>query len=482
MRTVFDAETRANPIIQAHIRQNGSWPRRADAQKLLDHIGGSFIFASTLFKFIFNPPESPSDHSTPLDRFPLTLNIDPGLDGIYSQTLARSEHLPHFTAIISSLALLAKPLPISGIAELFDIQASAVAHVLVDLQAIIHVPGTDEAPVTFYHTSLRDFLTNESRSGRFFVPVSFHARLLIGCLSCELRARRQRPKDELDRRKQTAAVQYSLEYREPAHWNLGRTVFTTNELDTLIQLRRSIVELLPDGDKAAGFYDLGMELQLLFNHNQSATTIEEAISVYRKALSICPYSHPIQSGRGTQEDVLMQREAARLGLHYHPARHRALHGLGLALHSLYRLNRCVSHLEEAILMHREALSLCPHIHVYRPSSLKNLSAALCDRFNKLGSVMDLDEAISLRREALEVPHTSRPDTLSTLSEYLQIRYHRNLLIGDLDEAISLSRELVVEHYREGHKNHRSASEKLQSLLEMRFAATGRWGDREAKSR
>ncbi|KAJ2928236.1 hypothetical protein H1R20_g8857, partial [Candolleomyces eurysporus] len=174
MQTVFDAKTKSDPVIQAHIRQNGSWPSRADSQKLVDYIGGSFIFASTLFKFIFESSTSDVDHSTPLDRFPLALNIDPGLDGLYTQTLARSECLPHFTEIISSLALLARPLPISGIAELLDIQASAVAHVLVDLQAIVQVPGTDDAPVNFYHTSLRDFLTTESRSRRFFAPPSFH--------------------------------------------------------------------------------------------------------------------------------------------------------------------------------------------------------------------------------------------------------------------------------------------------------------------
>jgi hypothetical protein len=178
MRIVFDAETKANPIIQAHIRQNGSWPGKADSKKLLNHIGGSFIFASTLFKFIFQGSGLPTDHSTPLDRLPLALNIDPGLDGLYSQTLARSAHLPYFTRIISTLALIAKPLPISGIAELLGIQASAVAHVLIGLQAIVQVPGTDDAPVTFYHTSLRDFLTTESRSGQLFVPPSFHARLL----------------------------------------------------------------------------------------------------------------------------------------------------------------------------------------------------------------------------------------------------------------------------------------------------------------
>jgi hypothetical protein len=44
----------------------------------------------------------------------------------------------------------------------------------LNLQAIVHVPGTDEGDkVTVCHTSLRDFLTEESRSGEFFAPPSF---------------------------------------------------------------------------------------------------------------------------------------------------------------------------------------------------------------------------------------------------------------------------------------------------------------------
>jgi hypothetical protein len=54
----------------------------------------------------------------------------------------------------------------------------------LNLQAIIHVPGTDEAgKVTLCHTSLRDFLTTESRSGSFFVPPSFHLYLSYYCFS-----------------------------------------------------------------------------------------------------------------------------------------------------------------------------------------------------------------------------------------------------------------------------------------------------------
>ncbi|RXW13290.1 hypothetical protein EST38_g12564 [Candolleomyces aberdarensis] len=163
---LFKNEIRRNPVIRAYISEHGEWPSLNDRRKLVQHIGGSFIFASTVFKFIMGSTAEDGSSATPMDRLPLALKMNPGLDGLYTQTLARSQHLPHFPDIISTIALLEEPLPTSGIAELLGISTYQVVNVLVNLQAIIQVPGTDDMPVTLFHTSLRDFLTTQSRSGR----------------------------------------------------------------------------------------------------------------------------------------------------------------------------------------------------------------------------------------------------------------------------------------------------------------------------
>ncbi|KAJ2919115.1 hypothetical protein MD484_g1292, partial [Candolleomyces efflorescens] len=175
MRICFEAEKKCNPVIRSYIRNHGDWPTKEDNDQLVDHIGGSFIFASALFKYIVDPSD---DQSTPMDRLPHTLNMNPGLDNLYSTTLSRSQHLPHFLQIISTLALMFEPLPITNIAQLLEIEPYEVVRVLVNLQAIIHIPGTDdELPVTMCHTSLRDFLSTENRSASLFVPPSYHLKL-----------------------------------------------------------------------------------------------------------------------------------------------------------------------------------------------------------------------------------------------------------------------------------------------------------------
>ncbi|RXW15270.1 hypothetical protein EST38_g10586 [Candolleomyces aberdarensis] len=172
----FEAASLNNRVIQEYVRAHGEWPTKWDMKKLVEHINGSFVLASTIFKFIIQPATA-KDPSTPMERLPLTLELN-GLDPLYAQTLARSQHFSHFRHILSTIALLERPLPIVGIATLLGIERSKIVQVLLNLQAIIHVPGTDEEDkVTVCHTSLRDFLTMESRSGEFFVPPSFHLHL-----------------------------------------------------------------------------------------------------------------------------------------------------------------------------------------------------------------------------------------------------------------------------------------------------------------
>ncbi|KAJ2923602.1 hypothetical protein H1R20_g13493, partial [Candolleomyces eurysporus] len=130
-------------VIQSYVRAHGKQPRKPDMNKLIQLIKGSFVLASTIFKFTVQPATE-EDPSTPMDRLPLALTMN-GLNGLYAQTLARSPHLPHF-CIISTLALLKYPLPIVRIARLIGIEASEVAQVLLNLRAIFHVPRSSRIP------------------------------------------------------------------------------------------------------------------------------------------------------------------------------------------------------------------------------------------------------------------------------------------------------------------------------------------------
>ncbi|KAJ2919026.1 hypothetical protein MD484_g1466, partial [Candolleomyces efflorescens] len=182
LRESFCAVRKRDRVIQAYVQAHGEWPTAQDTLMLVEHVKESFVLASTMFNFI-TQPAAEGDYSTPMERLPLALQMN-GLDTLYVQTLIRSQNLPHFCIIISTITLLAQPLPIIGIAELLAIETFEVVRVLLNLQGIIHVPGTNEGgDVTLCHTSLRDFLTIKSRSGSFFVPPSHHLHLAYCCFS-----------------------------------------------------------------------------------------------------------------------------------------------------------------------------------------------------------------------------------------------------------------------------------------------------------
>ncbi|TEB22698.1 hypothetical protein FA13DRAFT_1475711 [Coprinellus micaceus] len=157
------------------------WPSPSDKGKLVKHIGGSYIFMTTIVKALFDP--GAKDGLTPMKRLPRILAMEANFDSLYLDILKQAQHLSSFHAIISTVALVQQPLSISQIAEMLELEASDVANVLVKLHAIMQVPGDDRTLVTLWHTSLRDFLCSESRSGSFFAAPEHHRRLVYQCIS-----------------------------------------------------------------------------------------------------------------------------------------------------------------------------------------------------------------------------------------------------------------------------------------------------------
>ncbi|KAJ2912642.1 hypothetical protein MD484_g7772, partial [Candolleomyces efflorescens] len=476
LRTLFQQEGRHNPVVAAYIRSHGAWPTLEDRRKLVKHIGKSFLFASVVFRFIVGSSIE-NDHRTPMERLTLALDMNPGLDGLYMETLARSEKFPHFSSVISTIALTGEPLSTAGIAELLEIETYEVVNVLVNLQAVIQLPGTDDMPVTLCHTSLRDFLTTESRSGRFFVPPKFHFRLFLRCFTHHLDTCRP-PKAAQQDLKQTHIGRYCEMYSIAYHWGGAQPVLTCSDLERAIPLLREAVDLSPLGPEPP--HNLGMALRDLFVFTKSLAHIDEAIVLHRQALELTPSTHlqhplvvaslanallarwkqtdasvdgdyqeaidlcrrELITARtfGTEREVLLERLAESLREMFNlkglgnpqevvslyrevltlpPSpdsdRPSSLHKLGKALQTLCTHTRKVEHQVEAVAVYREALGLLPYPKPGRPGALGELAGALLVLFKLSGSVRDIEEAISLYREALSLRSAPHPQRPTSLS-------------------------------------------------------------------
>ncbi|KAJ2936487.1 hypothetical protein H1R20_g605, partial [Candolleomyces eurysporus] len=490
---LFESERRRNPVIRAYISEHGEWPIPGDKQKLVKHIGGSFIFASSVFKFIMGSTVQAGSLTTPMDRLPLALEMNPGLDGLYAQTLARSEHLPYFLDIISTIALLEAPLPTSGIAELLGISTHEVVNVLVNLQAIIQVPGTDNMPVTLFHTSLRDFLTTQGRSGQFFASPRHHVHLFFRLQECELKLRRQKLGGPMLLSECTPAAAYSLRFLMK-HLIQGEGLFQQTEIDSAIQLCRVALKLHPDDPEL--IYSLAGVTYSRARYTGSLVDLEEAVSLYREVLKLHPWPHPDRSSSlhnlstalldryrhtpgiiaNLEEIISLYRDALELRPPPHPARSSSLNNLASALQDRHRSTGTMDDLEEAIFLYREALELRPSPDPERSPSLNNLGNALLDRYRRTDSITDLEESISLHYEALGLrpsPHRHRALSLSNLSISLHDMYKATRALPHLQAAILYCEELLAFHYPVGHQYRPKTLNHLTSLLQMRFHATGR---------
>ncbi|TEB22653.1 hypothetical protein FA13DRAFT_1473915 [Coprinellus micaceus] len=159
----------------------GGWPSPSDKQRLVQHIGRSFIFMTTIIKALFDP--AVDDGLTPMDRLPILLNSGPDFDGLYMSLLKPLQHLSHFQDIINTIALAQEALSITQIAELLRIRTVDVVNVLVRLHVILQVPGDDLSPITLWHTSFRDFLCSEDRARPFYAPLAYHRLLAYNTIN-----------------------------------------------------------------------------------------------------------------------------------------------------------------------------------------------------------------------------------------------------------------------------------------------------------
>ena len=108
-----------------------------------------------------------------------------GLDPLYKQVLSSGSQTTAFHRLIGIIMILQTNQSINFLSSLLDIQAAEIVLELLKVQSIVKIPGDDNELIMLYHTSLRDFLTDKSRSRNYFIdPPLQHIHLALDCLKC----------------------------------------------------------------------------------------------------------------------------------------------------------------------------------------------------------------------------------------------------------------------------------------------------------
>lgn len=175
LEAIFSDMTQRNPRLFLNIPR--PWPSSENFNALVEKSSGLFIFASTLAKFV-------TDGQAPPDqKLNSVLKVHAGLDPLYRQVLRDVPQNTCFYQVLTTLMLVYEQPSVEVLAELLELKTQDVLHALLTIQSIIRIPADDNKPIQLNHTSLRDFLVDESRSNDLFInPPTAHAPIFTECV------------------------------------------------------------------------------------------------------------------------------------------------------------------------------------------------------------------------------------------------------------------------------------------------------------
>jgi hypothetical protein len=209
---------------RAHIRRvkdlSQTWMTDEELKTILDRAGKLFIYASTICSFLEN--SDPGECNSDLEK---VLTSDGSaeshhyadLDRLYGQILdtakldRRSETIFHALRVVVSAL---NPLPAPTIAALLKFKSSAVYAALRRLSAVLSIPKEgDNTVILLFHTSFRDFLYTELRSGDHHLSeIELHGDMLKLCLQTFDSVFPQVGREPVSKAGQTADIPEHLEY------------------------------------------------------------------------------------------------------------------------------------------------------------------------------------------------------------------------------------------------------------------------------
>ena len=138
------------------------WPSPRDLDEIVGKVDGSFIFASTLAKYIGEGREPPQ-------RLKLIVEMHNGVDDMYTEIIQQFWEDGHFPIVFSTIMLLRTPLSIAGLASLLNLTVPEILIEIFKVQSILVIPADNKTPLDVVHTSLREFSVSKKRSGALFV-------------------------------------------------------------------------------------------------------------------------------------------------------------------------------------------------------------------------------------------------------------------------------------------------------------------------
>ena len=176
-------------IHREHCIRETPWPPKDVIQSLAERASGQFIYASTIIKFLDDR------HFQPQERLEMVLGILPHgtfspfaeIDFLYTRILDAVPACKVERTLLCLGAIIDQHhLKIGYVAltepkfldQLFQLNPGGVEHFLKELHSVLNI----KSEVSIRHKSFSDFLTNEARSGRYFIDKDTMWSKILGLL------------------------------------------------------------------------------------------------------------------------------------------------------------------------------------------------------------------------------------------------------------------------------------------------------------
>jgi hypothetical protein len=167
------------------------WPPKSSVDELVEKSEGLFVYAATAVRYI-------SGKGNPKKRLADILKLHKGLDPLYTQVIEEAKTWDSCDIVMGPLMYLRYPLSIDKLSTVLltyidNSQENVVIRfALGGCHSIVIIPDNTYTEITFHHASLRDFLTDQSRSNTlFYNPAMSHGQLMVGCLRAITRSFRE---------------------------------------------------------------------------------------------------------------------------------------------------------------------------------------------------------------------------------------------------------------------------------------------------
>ncbi|KAJ7248350.1 hypothetical protein C8J57DRAFT_1724212 [Mycena rebaudengoi] len=149
------------------------WPSQEVIEYLLDKSSGYFIYASTVIKFVDDRNFRPTEKLKALMDASHLESPFSALDQLYTQILSAVPAHHRLLPILRALEFFDFRLHPGGIEQVLELKPGDVQLILRGLHSVLDVPKYENDnglwEISVHHASFRDFLNDQSRSGKFYV-------------------------------------------------------------------------------------------------------------------------------------------------------------------------------------------------------------------------------------------------------------------------------------------------------------------------